>query len=323
MSTASRERKPNFFYNIAKNYPVVVIFIVLVILFSILYHERFLSPANLTATLRQFVTLILFSIGPTFVMLLGSMDQSFIGIWMLGSALLWILTPILGPISLLVFPLFGIASGLLIGLIHVKLRVPSFILTLSVLIVYWGLTVIIVQGNPRIVPGYEFLTADFIPFIPTPFLYSIVIILLAVFIVKRTKLGTYFYAIGSNEEGARLAGIDVGKYKIVAFTLSGFFSGIGSIVLFQHLGGTVPVSFSMNNVVRPLIAIILGGTPLSGGRGGPQRTILGALTFSVIYRGLYLSALDAEVIDLIVGLILIVSIVISSRGGELRGVEIA
>jgi ribose/xylose/arabinose/galactoside ABC-type transport system permease subunit len=256
-------------------------------------------------------------------MLLGSMDQSFIGIWMLGSALLWILTPILGPISLLVFPLFGIASGLLIGLIHVKLRVPSFILTLSVLIVYWGLTVIIVQGNPRIVPGYEFLTADFIPFIPTPFLYSIVIILLAVFIVKRTKLGTYFYAIGSNEEGARLAGIDVGKYKIVAFTLSGFFSGIGSIVLFQHLGGTVPVSFSMNNVVRPLIAIILGGTPLSGGRGGPQRTILGALTFSVIYRGLYLSALDAEVIDLIVGLILIVSIVISSRGGELRGVEIA
>lgn len=323
MSTASQERKPNFLYNIAKNYPVVLIFIGLVILFSILYHERFLSPANLTATLRQFVTLMLFSIGPTFVMLLGSMDQSFVGIWMLGSALLWVLTPILGPISLLVFPILGLVSGFCIGGIHVKLRIPSFILTLSVLIIYWGLTVIIAQGNPRNVPGYKFLTADLIPFVPTPFLYSIPIILLAVFIVKRTKLGTYFYAIGSNEEGARLAGINVDKYKIVAFTLSGFFSGIGSIVLFQHLGGTVPVSFSMNNVVRPLIAIILGGTPLSGGRGGPQRTILGALTFSVIYRGLYLSSLDAEIIDLIVGLILIVSIVISSKGGELRGVEVA
>ena len=83
--------------------------------------------------------------------------------------------------------------------------------------------------------------------------------------------------------------------------LSGTFTGIGSIILFAHLGGSAPVDFNMNNVVRPLVAIILGGTPLVGGTGGPHRTILGVFTFSILYRGLYLSALRPEVIDLVVG----------------------
>ena len=130
--SAEKRKKNLTIISFVKNYPVVLIFLGLIVLFSILYHQRFLSPANLTATLRQFITLMLFSVGPTIVMLLGSMDQSFVGIWMLGSAFLWLLTPILGPISLLVFPLFGLVSGLCIGTIHVKLRIPSFILTLSV-----------------------------------------------------------------------------------------------------------------------------------------------------------------------------------------------
>jgi ribose/xylose/arabinose/galactoside ABC-type transport system permease subunit len=74
------------------------------------------------------------------------------------------------------------------------------------------------------------------------------------------------------------------------------------------------VELNLNNVVWPLVAIVLGGTPLVGGSGGPQRTILGALTFSVVYRGLYLSLLHPEVIQLLVGLMLIVAIVIGSRG---------
>lgn len=106
----------------------------------------------------------------------------------------------------------------------------------------------------------------------------------------------------------------------MAFTLSGLFTGIGSIILFQHLGGAAPVELNLNNVVWPLVAIVLGGTPLVGGSGGPQRTILGALTFTVVYRGLLLSLLHPEAIQLLVGLLLIVSIVIGARG--LKGVII-
>ncbi len=305
-----------------KSYPVILIVVGLVVIFSVLYTNRFLSAVNLTATLRQFVTLMLFSIGPSIVMLLGSMDLSFIGIWMLGSVLLWILTPIIGPLALLVLPLLGLATGTVAGVVHTKGRIPSFILTLSILITYWGLTVALSGGYSRKIAGYDWITASILPRVPTPFLLSIPIIAAAIIVVLRTRLGTYLYAIGSNEEGARLAGIDVDRYKIIAFMVSGTFTGIGSIVLFAHLGGSAPVDFNMNNVVRPLVAIILGGTPLVGGTGGPHRTILGVFTFSILYRGLYLTALRPEIIDVVVGIVLILSVIINSRGMRLKGVDI-
>jgi ribose/xylose/arabinose/galactoside ABC-type transport system permease subunit len=172
------------------------------------------------------------------------------------------------------------------------------------------------------VKGFGWITAALIPRVPTPFLLSIPIVLAAIVVVLRTRLGACFYAIGSNEEGARLAGINVDRYKILAFSLSGAFTGVGSIILFEHLGGSAPVDFNMNNVVRPLVAIILGGTPLAGGTGGPQRTILGVFTFSILYRGLNLSPLRPEVIDLVVGIVLILSVIISARGARMKGVEV-
>ena len=303
-----------------KTHPVILALIAFVVMFSGLYPERFLTPLNFSTILRQFVTLTLFALGPSIMVVTGSLDLSFVGIWMLGGILVWLLMPILGMFSILVIPLLGLATGLLIGVIQVKAKIPSFILTLSLLVTYWGLTATLSGGYPRPVRGYEFITARLIPYIPTAFLWSIPIIIAAVFIMKRTRIGTYLYAIGSNEEGARLAGINVDKYKILAFTLSGLFTGIGSIILFQHLGGAAPVELNLNNMVWPLVAIVLGGTPLVGGSGGPQRTILGALTFAVVNRGLVLSLLHPEAVQLLLGLLLIVSIVVGSRG--LKGVTI-
>lgn len=322
IGTAHIDTKPSLLGDFIRNNPVVLILAAMTVLFTVLYPKNFISAINLTATLRQFVTLMLFATGPSIVMIIGSMDLSYIGIWMLGSILLWFLNPVLGPSAILVIPVLGLATGFLIGVIHTKGKIPSFILTLSLLVVYWGLTVMLAGGYPRTVRGYEFITARLIPRIPTPFLLTIPVVAAAVFLIKRTRFGTYLCAIGSNEEGARLAGINVDRYKILAFMVSGVFSGIGSAILFQHLGGSTPVEFNMNNVVRPLVAIILGGTPLVGGSGGPQRTILGVLTFSVLYRGLYLSPLRPEVIDLVVGLALILAIILGARGAQLKGVDI-
>jgi ribose transport system permease protein len=303
-----------------KTHPVILALIASFLLFSALYPERFLSPLNLSTILRQFVTLMLFALGPSMVVVIGSLDLSYLGIWMLGGILVWLLTPILGLPAILVIPLLGLATGFLVGVIQVKAKVPSFILTLSLLLIYWGVTAYLSGGYPRPVRGYEFITATIIPHLPTAFLLSLPIIAAAVFIMKCTKIGTYLYAIGSNEEGARLAGINVDRYKILAFTLSGLFTGIGGIILFQHLGGSAPVDFRINNMVWPLLGIVLGGTPLTGGSGGPQRTILGALTFSVVNRGLVLSLLHPEAVQLLLGLLLIVAIVISARG--LKGVTV-
>lgn len=303
-----------------KTHPIIIALIAFVVMFSGLYPERFLTPLNFSTILRQFVTFTLFALGPSIVVVTGSLDLSYVGIWMLGGILVWLLMPILGMFSILVILLLGLATGFLIGVIQVKAKVPSFILTLSLLVTYWGLTAALSGGYPRPVREYAFITAPLIPHLPTAFLWSIPIIIATIFIMKRTKIGTYLYAIGSNEEGAQLAGINIDNYKVLAFTLSGLFTGIGSIILFQHLGGAAPVELNLNNVVGPLVAIVLGGTPLVGGSGGPQRTILGALTYAVVYRGLLLSLLHPEAIQLLVGLLLIVSIVVGSRG--LKGVTI-
>ena len=301
-------------------YPLILALIAFVVMFSGLYPERFLTPLNFSTILKQFVTLTLFALGPTIVVVIGSLDLSFVGIWMLGGVLVWLLMPILGMFSILVYPLLGLATGLLIGVIQVKAKIPSFILTLSLLVTYWGLTALLSGGYPRSVRGYEFITAPLIRYLPTAFLWSIPIIIAAVFIMKRTRIGTYLYAIGSNEEGAGLAGINVDKYKILAFTLSGLFTGIGLIIIFPHLGSTGPVELKLGNVVGPLVAIVLGGTPLAGGSGGPQRTGLGALTYTVVVRGLYLAILLPEAVELLLGLLIVVSIVVGARG--LKGVTI-
>ena len=303
-----------------KMHPVIIVFVSLIVIFGSIYPSSFFSPINLKAILRQFVTLTLFALGPSFVVLTGRLDLSYVGVWMLGGILVWLLKPILGMFSILMIPVTGIATGLFIGVIQTKAKIPSFILTLSLLVTYTGLAALIAGGYPRAVDGYEFITATLIRPIPSTFLWSIPIIATAVFLMKCTRMCVYLNAIGSNEEGAKLAGINVDKYKILAFLMSGIFTGLGAIILFQHLGGSAQVELKLNNIVWPLVAIVLGGTPLTGGSGGPQRTLLGAITFTIFYRGLYLTPLHPTMITLLVGIVLIVAIIVSARG--LKGVTV-
>jgi ribose transport system permease protein len=303
-----------------KMHPVIVVFLALLVVFGSIFPGSFFSPINFKAILRQFVTLTLFALGPTFVVLTGRLDLTYVGVWMLGGVLVWLFKPILGMFSIIMIPIVGITTGLFIGVIQTKAKIPSFILTLSLLATYTGLAALLAGGHPRAVDGYEFITAPLIHLIPTTFILSIPIIAAAIFLMKCTRICVYLNAIGSNEEGARLAGINVDKYKILAFLLSGVFTGIGVIILFQHLGGSGQVELKLNNIVWPLVAIVLGGTPLTGGSGGPQRTLLGAITFTIFYRGLYLSPLHPTMVTLLVGIVLIVSIIASARG--LKGVTV-
>jgi len=303
-----------------RNNPVVIVLVVLFVLFSTLYPERFLTSMNLSAILRQFVRLMLFALGPSLVIITGSIDLSYVGTWMLGGVLVWLAFPILGLYSIAIYPLLGAFTGLLVGSIQVKTKIPSFVLTLSLLVSYWGLTAWLAGGRPRVVRGFEFITAPLVPYIPSAFLWAIPLILLTVVLAKGSAFGTYLYAIGSNEEGAKLAGIRVDRYKVLGFVMSGLLTGVGLIVLFPFLGGSSPTELKLGNIVDPLVAIVLGGTPLVGGAGGPHYTIFGALAYAVVYRGLYLALLHPQTVQLLLGLVIIGAILVSSRG--LKGVII-
>jgi len=305
--------------------PAVWAIVTLIVIFSALVPDRFLSIGNLAAILKNFAVTSMLAIGPTFVILLGSIDVSFIGIWMFGGALVWLLHPYLGLASIVIYPVFGLLVGLFNGVVHVKAKVPSFILTIAVTAIFAYLTTYVrnVSGLLTLtVPAYDFLLESPIPYIPSSFLLALPVIVLALFIMFFTKLGTYFCAIGSNEEGAKLAGINVEKYKILAFMLSGLLVGLGSIAIFIHLGCRARVDFDPSELVRGLAAIVLGGTPLAGGMGGPHRTLLGALVYVLIFNGLFLlPGVDPNLLKLYVGTLLLGAVVAASRA--LKGALIA
>jgi len=310
---------------LVKANPAVWAIIALVAIFSALVPDKFLSTGNLVALLKNFAVTSMLAVGPTFVILLGSIDVSYMGIWMFGGALVWLLYPYLGLASIMIYPIFGLLVGLFNGVIHVKAKVPSFILTIAVTAVFAFLTTYVrnVSGVLTLtVPAYNFLRESPIPYIPSPFLLALPVIVLALFIMFFTKLGTYFCAIGSNEEGAKLAGINVEKYKILAFTLSGLLTGLGSIAIFVHLGCQTRVDFDPSELVRGLAAIVLGGTPLAGGMGGPHRTLLGALVYVLIFNGLFLlPGVDPNHLKLYIGTLLLGAVVAASRA--LKGALIA
>jgi len=269
---------------------------------------------NLSGILKNFVVTSMLAIGPTFPVLMGSLDLSYLGIWMFGAILVWLAFPYLGMFSIIVYPLFGLAVGIANGLLHVKVKIPSFILTLCISVVFIFLTGIVSGGFPKTVEPYLFLTKSPIPYLPSSFLLSLPVIAVAVFLGCSTKLGSYLCAIGSNEEGVQLAGINVEKYKILVFTVSGLITGLGSIVAFIHLGARGPVLFDLNDFIRPLIAIVLGGTPLVGGLGGPHRTLLGALGYVLIFNGLFLAGINPDHFRLYIGAALVAAVAIASKG---------
>jgi len=304
--------------------PVSWLIIGLVAIFSITRTEAFLSSTNLISILKVFAVTAMLSLGPTFVVLMGSLDLSYMGIWMFGGALVWLLFPYLGFASILIYPVFGAAVGLFNGVVQVKSKIPSFILTLAVTAVLAYLTTVIRNMSGQLtlsVPEYRFLTQSPIPYLPAPFLLALPVIFLAFFFMHFTRIGTYLAAIGSNEEGAELAGIDVKRYKIVGFTVSGFLTGLGSIALYSYLGARAPVTLDLNELVRGLAAIVLGGTPMTGGMGGPHRTLLGALAYVLIFNGLFLAGIDPNQFKLYIGVVLIIAVLMASR--SLRGVTIA
>ncbi len=297
----------------------------LIVLFSIIVPEKFLSASNMVAIMKSFAVTAMLSVGPTFVILMGSIDVSYMGVWMFGGALVWLLYPYLGLASILIYPVFGLLVGIVNGYIHVKAKIPSFILTLAVTAVFAFLTTYVrnVSGVLTLtVPAYNFLRESPIPFLPSPFLLALPTIALAIFFMFFTKVGTYLCAIGSNEEGASLAGIDVKKYKIIAFMLSGFLTGLGSIAIFVHLGNQTRVDFDPSELIRGLAAIVLGGTPLAGGMGGPHRTLMGALVYVLIFNGLFLlPGVDPNHLKLYIGTLLLAAVIVASKA--LKGALIA
>ncbi|MDX8144161.1 ABC transporter permease [Lentzea sp. BCCO 10_0061] len=241
----------------------------------------FLNAQNLLNVGVQAAVIAIMAFGMTFVVVAGGIDLSVGSIAAL-AAMVGALTA--GPIGLVVGALCGLVNGALIS--YGKL--PPFIATLAMLSVARGLTLVFSEGQPHETDALvTFLGSNLAPMLPLPLLLMLAFFGITGLILTRTNLGRRMYAIGGNEEAAKLSGIDVRRQKLWIYALSGLFAAAAGLVLAGRLGSAGPQA-AAGYELDAIAAVVIGGASLSGGVGRATGTLVGALVLAVLRNGLNL-----------------------------------
>lgn len=241
----------------------------------------FLNAQNLVNVGVQAAVIAIMAFGMTFVVVAGGIDLSVGSIAAL-AAMVGALTA--GPLGLVVGALCGLVNGALIS--YGKL--PPFIATLAMLSVARGLTLVFSEGQPHETDAVvTFLGSNLAPMVPLPLLLMLAFFGITGLILTRTNLGRRMYAIGGNEEAAKLSGIDVRKQKLWIYALSGLFAAAAGLVLAGRLGSAGPQA-AVGYELDAIAAVVIGGASLSGGVGRATGTLVGALVLAVLRNGLNL-----------------------------------
>lgn len=293
--------------------------IVLIVVFS-LASPNFLQFNNVIGILLATAVNGVLALGVTYVIITGGIDLS-IGTVMTFSAVMtgvfitfWQL-PV--PVGLLGGILTGALAGFVNGVVIARMRIPPFIATLGMMYIAKGLSLVIsglkpiyFNGTPEfrqiamgsvagsIIPGLDIPNAVFI-------LFGAAII--ASFILGRTILGRYTFALGSNEEATRLSGVNTRSWKIAVYTLCGTFAGLGGVLMAARLNSAQP-ALGQGYELDAIAAVVIGGTSLSGGEGTILGTIIGAFVMSVLVNGLRMLSVPQEWQTVVTGAIVILAV---------------
>lgn len=299
----------------------------LIALFSLL-SGRFLSISNLFNVVQQSATLGLVAIGVTFAIIMGGIDLSGGSLVALTGAIVAGLMVRNGlPPGFAVVATIGAGAliGAFNGLVIVKGKLQPFVQTLAMLAIGRGLTLLYTQGRPisGLEPGFTFLGSSIGP-VPVPAIIFLVVAVLAHIVLKYTPFGAHIYAIGGNEETARLAGIKVQTIKASVYAISGAAASIGGILLTARLWSAQPQA-ATGLELQAIAAVILGGTSLLGGEGSIAGTVAGTLIIGILANGLNLAGVSSYMQQVITGTIFIAAVILdlwTKRRGQLQSTTI-
>jgi ribose transport system permease protein len=290
-------------------YRIYILFVA-VFAFMSLFAPHFFNVFNITSILKAIAMNSCVAIGFTVVMICGQLDLSigtvitFAGVLALG------LEPALGfPGAIAVAVLGGAAVGLLNGLLVAKAKINSFIVTLGTMTILQGAIYQFSGGNSISVstPGAfaisDFLSKSIVPLVTPRILVTLVLVIAMEVFLRRTRSGRNFYIVGGNKNTAWLAGINTDRYMIVAFVLSGVGAAIGGICsVLESTAATLKLG--ENSLMYVISATIIGGTAMSGGKGGVLRSVVAIFTLEMLYTGIILFGFGNEVKIFFAGLIL-------------------
>lgn len=311
------------FSRILKNVPAVLwVELLLVVVFSF-FSRNYLTTRNLLILLQQGAVLLVISAAATFVIISGGLDLS-LGAIMTVAGVFTALAVNAGfpiPAVIAVGALVGTACGAVNGLLISFAGMEPFIATLGMQGLLYGISLAMTnkEGIPVSNERFVFLGDLVNRTVPMAAISCGLIFLLAVFVQNHTLLGRYTFAIGGNEEGSRLSGVETRFWKWAIYAFAGFLTGLGAVVLVARLEVADPI-VGVQWEFEAIAAAILGGTSLRIGRGDVRGTIVGVMLITIIRSGLNVVRVPSVWQPAIIGTIIILSIVfqvwISTSGKE-------
>ncbi|RPA69328.1 ribose ABC transporter permease [Cyclobacteriaceae bacterium YHN15] len=292
--------------------------------------DIFFTSANLLNVMRQISVNICISVGMTLVILTGGIDLSvgsilalsgaiaagllkfgleisffdtFIGFTLIGAILAGVLT--------------GTSLGAFNGLVITRFKVPPFVATLAMLTIARGFTMLYTKGYPisGLGPKFSYFGTGWFLAIPVPVWISLIVVLIAIVITKKTRLGRYIYAIGGNESAASLSGINIKKIKITVYAIAGGLAALGGIIVTSRLDSAQPNAGSSYEL-DAIAAVVIGGTSLSGGKGTIGGTVLGAIIIGVLNNGLVLLNVSPFWQQVIKGIVILLAVIIDKSNSK-------
>ncbi len=298
----------------------VVLALVALIVVASLVSDRFLTVPNLLNILRQVAIVGILAVGQTFVILTAGIDLSVGAI--LGLSVVLFASFLEGHSMAVAIPLglmAGVAAGLVNGIGIAYARIPAFIMTLGMLSFARGLAFIHTGGTPIAIlnEAYYDVGNGYILGLPIPALFLLATLIVSAIILVMTPFGRSIYAMGSNEDAARLSGVPVRRYKTLVYVVSGFLAALAGLVYSSQLSVGTPIA-GTGYELDAIAAVVVGGTSLFGGKGSVFGTFIGTLIIGILANILNLTGVDPFVQQLFKGALIVIAVYVMSRSNRAR-----
>lgn len=293
--------------------------IILLIVFSIA-SPNFFQTSNILAILQATSVNGVLAIAATLVIITGGIDLSVGTLMTFCAVMTGVVLTYLGlplPLGILAAIATGTFAGFVSGTLVAKMKIPPFIATLGLMLILKGLSLVVSGTRPiyfNDTPGFDqisrgSLIGEVFPSVPVPngVLILFLVAGVASYILSRTVLGRYCFALGSNEEAVRLSGVNTDRWKIAIYSLAGGIVGIAGLLIASRLNSAQP-ALGLGYELEAIAAVVIGGTSLSGGRGTILGTLIGALIMAVLLNGLRILSVPQEWQTVVTGVIIILAV---------------
>jgi ribose transport system permease protein len=291
--------------------------VLLLILVFYFLNDAFLNKLNLKNLLSNMAPLLVMATGATLVRLIGSVDLSMGAVCSVANVILVHQFPSLGWGAYFAAAAFGIFAGFLLGVVQTKFKMPSFIASLGFMSI-WESVALLITNSPIAIASEQkiFIEWGKINFGVLSLMTIIALVITLIFYLFQsyTRIGRSINIIGGNERAAWLSGIEVARYKIIAFVLCGLTAALCGIMLAVKLNSSAP-TIGRPFTLLAVAAVLLGGTSASGGKGNILKTISGVLIVIIIQNGMTIIGVDAFWSQIVFGGLIIVAMLLNTERG--------